>query len=206
MMLTACDTAGNCDTVVYKFKIDHPVMASSIDLILNKNTNLTHCVVFDDLVCQPNLFTVVKSPAHGTYQVSAGLCVKYFPYYNYVGDDTIRLIGCDTCGLHYCDTVTLIFHVQEPTAVAPDNYFVVFGMFPNPVNDKLIVQYYLYEPSDVTFSVFDVSGKLVSADKVHHASTGLQYAQLNTLPLPVGSYMVEVKAGAYTYRKKVIKQ
>ncbi len=206
VIFTACDTAGNCDTVVYKFKIDHPVAASLVELTLNKNTNITYCAVFDDLVCQPTSFTVIKSPAHGTYQVSAGLCLKYFPYYNYVGDDTIRIVGCDTCGLSYCDTITLVYHVQEPNTVQEVNHFIVFGMFPNPVNDKLVVQYYLYEPSQVEFNVFDVAGKLISKDEVFHPNTGLQYAQLNTLALPAGNYVVEVKAGGHTYRKKVIKE
>lgn len=206
VIFTACDTAGNCDTVVFKFKIDHPVVADVVELTLNKNTNITHCAVFDDLVCQPASFTVIKSTAHGTYQASAGLCLKYFPHFNYVGNDTIRIVGCDTCGLNYCDTITLVYHVQEPNALEETNHFIVFGMFPNPVNDKLVVQYYLYESSQVEFSVFDITGKLISQDEVYHPNTGLQYAQLNTLALPVGNYVVEVKAAGHIYRKKVIKE
>lgn len=201
-----CDSLGECDTVVYKIKVDYPVNASEVALTLNKNSNISYCVWFDDLVCQPATVSIAMAPSHGTFQLSDGNCLKYFPYYNYIGDDTLVVIGCDTCGLHYCDTVSLIYQVEEPNAIADDHRLVVFGMFPNPVGDKLIVQYYLYEAADVQFNVYNMAGKLISTDNVYHPDYGLQYAQLNTTALSTGSYVVEVKAEGHSYRKQVIKQ
>lgn len=204
--VSTCDTAGNCDTVVVKIKVASPLEASTESFELNKNTNTTYCVVFDDLPCQPSTVTIARNPSHGTLQISNGNCIKYSPYYNYTGPDTLMVIGCDTCNANYCDTVYLVYETKEPVGVKEESKLVVFAMFPNPTSDKLIVQYYLYEASNVSFKVFDLSGKLISTDEFYQTDMGLKYAQLNTTVLPQGTYIVEVKAGVNTYRKQIIKQ
>lgn len=205
LTISTCDTSGNCDTVVVKIRVDSPLEASTINFELNKNTNSTYAVVFDDLPCQPVTFTIVRNPQHGTLQVNNG-SIKYSPHYNYVGFDTLTIIGCDTCNANYCDTLTLVYEIKEPTGVKEESKLVVFAMFPNPTSDKLIVQYYLYEATNVAFKVYDLNGKLISTDEFYQTDMGLKYAQLNTTVLPQGTYVVEVKAGANTYRKQIIKQ
>jgi alkaline phosphatase D len=202
----ACNNNG-CDTVVYIFKVDHPITASVIDLQLNKNTNITECLVFDDLVGEPVSINVILAPQHGTYQwVGGDSCVKYFPYFNYVGNDTMRFVACDNSGLNHCDTITIIYHVTEPTAVEETNNLVVFGMYPNPVNDKLIVQYYLYDAEEVTMNVYDINGRLISQGNLSSTTTGLHHAQLNTGELAAGNYVVELKTSKLAYRKKIVKE
>lgn len=204
--VSSCDTAGNCDTVVVKIKIATPIAASVDNIELPKNTNITHCVVFDDLPCGATALNVIRNPAHATFQIVNGTCIKYSPYYNYVGLDTIVVTGCDTCNAGYCDTVYVIFETKEPTGIKEESKLIVFAMFPNPTSDKLVVQYYLYEASNVSFKVFDVNGRLISTDEFYQTDMGLKYAQLNTTVLAAGTYVVEVKAGNNTYRKQIIKQ
>ncbi|MCW5907359.1 MAG: alkaline phosphatase D family protein [Chitinophagales bacterium] len=200
------DANGNYDTIVYVIKVGYYTQADTMLVALNKNSNTTQCVTFNDLFCTPDAITVTKIPQHGTYQWANDSCVKYFPHYNYTGFDTMRLIACDTCGPDHCDTLVLVFNVQEPSSVTESKSFVVFGMFPNPVGDKLVIQYYLYETGDVTFTVYSLNGQQLSADSYYHTNTGLQYAQLNTSELPAGTYTVEVRSGNHSFRKKVIKQ
>lgn len=206
IIVSSCDTAGNCDTVVVKIKIATPISASVENIELPKNSNVTHCLVFDDLPCSPSAISVLRSPANGTYQIVNGNCIKYSPYYNYVGLDTVVVTGCDTCNTGYCDTVYLVFNTTDATGIKDESKLVVFAMFPNPTSDKLVVQYYLYEASNVTFNVYDVNGRLISTDEFYQTDMGLKYAQLNTTVLPVGTYVVEVKAGANTFRKQIVKQ
>ena len=87
-----------------------------------------------------------------------------------------------------------------------ENRMVVFGMYPNPVGDKLIIQYYLFRQENVEFKVFDANGRLISEDNAYYPGTGLLYAQINTTPLQAGTYFVEIKAGGHSYRKQVLKQ
>lgn len=206
LSVSTCDSIGTCDTVVVKVRVESPLAASLESYDLNKNTNYTSCVVFDDLPCPPATISIARNPTNGTYQVSNGNCVKYSPYYNYTGLDTMMVIGCDTCNANYCDTVYLVYNTKEPTAIQEESKLVVFAMFPNPTSDKLIIQYYLYEATNVSFKVFDLNGKLISTDEFYQTDMGLRYAQLNTTDLPQGTYVVEVKAGANTYRKQIVKQ
>ncbi len=202
----ACNMNG-CDTVVYVFKVDHPVTPSIIGLQLNKNTNITYCLTFDDLVSEPVAINVTLTPHHGTYQwVGGDSCLKYFPYYNYLGDDTMNFVACDNSGLNHCDTIIIIFHVTQPTAVEEPGNLVVFGMYPNPVSDKLIIQYYLYDAEEITMNVYDVNGRLISEGKISSSTTGLHHAQLSTAELAAGNYIVELRTSTFIYRKKIIKE
>ncbi len=203
VLFKACDNKG-CDTVIYVFRINHPVYPGFADLQLNKNSNVTYCALFDDL--SGNLISkqVVLAPGHGTLQWQGDSCLKYYPYYNYTGDDTVKVKGCDNCGTNHCDTFTLIYHVQEPNAIEA-NPIIVFGMYPNPVNDRLIVQYYLYETHELELNLYDVRGGLISASKIN-STPGLNYAQFNMANLPVGNYIAEVKTNKGSYRKKIIKE
>ncbi len=203
---TACNSNG-CDTVVFIFRVDHPVTASVIELLVNKNSNVTHCLLFDDLVGEPVAINVTIAPLHGTYQwVSGDSCIKYFPHFNYLGNDTMRFVACDNSGLNHCDTITIIFRITEPNGVEETSNMVVFGMYPNPVNDKLIIQYYLYDAEEVVMNVYDVNGRLISQGKISDATNGLHHAQLSTAELAAGNYIVELKTPNLAYRKKIIKE
>lgn len=205
ILFTTCDSLHNCDTVVFIFKVNHPVFASVIEINLNKNSNITNCNLFDDLLCAPVSISVLKNPANATFQIIGDSCIKFSPYFNYFGNDTMKFAGCDTCAPDHCDTTTVIFHTLNPTTVEENMNLVVFGMFPNPVGDKLVVQYYLYEAAETEFNVYDATGRKVSSDKIFAAS-GLQHVQLNMTGLPAGNYIAELKAGENTYRKKVLKE
>ena len=203
----ACDGANNCDTVLYIFRVDHPVSAATVEIPVNKNSNTTLCIVFDDLNPQPSTVTVTLLPHHGTYQwVGGDSCIKYSPYFNYTGYDTMRFVGCETGGLYHCDTLTIVFHVTEPNAIEETPNMVVFGMYPNPVNDRLVIQYYLYEAEPVTMNVYDLNGRLVSTGQLSNATNGLHHAQLSTLELTGGEYLVEIKTESFAYRKRVVRE
>lgn len=204
---TACDSGNACDTVVYIFRVNHPVTGAVVQIQVNKNSSFDYCLVFDDLNGTANLITVTQVPLHGTYQwIGGDSCIKYHPYYNFTGDDTMRFVSCDNSGLNRCDTITLIIHVVEPNALADQNNLIVFGMYPNPVNDKLIIQYYLYQPEEVTMSVRNMNGQLISTGVISNGTSGLHHAQLNTIELPVGAYVVELRTPSFSYRNRIIRE
>jgi hypothetical protein len=118
----------------------------------------------------------------------------------------MRFVACDNSGLNHCDIITIIYHVTEPTAVGETSNLVVFGMYPNPVNDKLIVQYYLYDAEEVTMNVYDINGRLISQGNLSSTTTGLHHAQFNTAELAAGNYVVELKTSKLAYRKKIVKE
>jgi alkaline phosphatase D len=201
----ACDSSNNCDTVAYIFKVEYPITASVAEVSLSKNSNITYCLIFDDLIAKPSAIITTLLPQHGTFQMQGDSCVKYFPHFNYVGDDTIRFIACDTCGINHCDTLTVIFHVLTPTSVKGNDDMVVLGMYPNPVDDKLVIQFYLYEANKVTITIYDVLARKLTESK-NSLGDGLQHLQLNTSSLPKGNYVIELKTKDGGYSKILTKE
>lgn len=205
IVFTACDAGNNCDTIVYIFKVNYPTYHKVIDLYLQKNTQLTYCLNFDDVLLRPSHIVLSRQPSNATYSFISDSCFKYIPYYNYIGNDTVQFVNCDTIGFNHCDTITIIYHVTDVSGVKSNN-LVVFGMYPNPVDDELVIQYYLFNNEDIAFAVYDAAGRIIRTQKVAHADYGLQYLVLNTSQFPSGNYIVELKGNTGSYRKQVIKK
>lgn len=203
----ACQGSSDCDTIVYIFRVDHPVSASTVYVTLNKNSNATECLVFDDLSTEPQSIVISRGPQHGTYtRVGGDSCIKYSPYFNYTGNDTMRFVACDGGVINHCDTIIIIYQVVEPTALPQQSNVVVLGMYPNPVSDNLMIQYYLYEPAPVSVNIYELSGRLISAGQSALFGNGLHHLQLSTNQLAAGTYLIELKAGKFNYKKQVVKQ
>jgi len=199
----ACDSLGQCDTVVYVFNINNPTFAETIVINLLKNTNVTYCPFFDDLFAKPTLVNVIKAPTNGTYQW-VDTCLKYFPFFNYIGNDTMVLVACDNGPIVHCDTIVLVYQVGTTKVEQPEQ-MVVFGVYPNPVGSYMIVQYYLYEPGEVQFNLYNCIGQLMQTSK-QDSGTNLQYVQLKTENIAAGNYVLEIKSKGQTFHRKIVKK
>ena len=206
ILFIGCDTTGRCDTVTWIFKIAPPATYIVINEIVNKNNNVVLCLDFDALHNPHSSIQTRIIPHNSTLQWINDSCVRISPYYNYTGNDTMQFIACDLMPPYLCDTITVYLQVIEPTALPTPSNLVVFGMFPNPVSDRLVVQYYLYQNEIITFNVYDISGKQVSTQSFSHVNSGLQYAEVNMTTLPNGNYIVELKGKNAFYRKKMVKE
>ncbi len=202
---TTCNNSSECDTIVFVLKVNSPLYASDLLITLNKNSNTIYCPYFDDLICPAQGLNILKAPTHGTYQISGDTCLRYFPYFNFTGTDTLKLTGCDTCGINHCDTLNIILNVVDPSSVKQQENLIVFGVYPNPVDEMLFVQYYLNTASLVVFEIFDFSGKLISADSYSHEHTGLLYARIKASNLSAGIYTFKMTSGSNVYSKIILK-
>jgi len=68
---------------------------------------------------------------------------------------------------------------------------ISLGVFPNPVVDEATVAYSLNSGSDVTISLYDMSGKLLNSERMQQAAGDHEY-KLNSSSLPNGMYFVKV--------------
>lgn len=194
-----------CDSVVYEFLVNRPASGSVVNLDVNRNSNITHCLQFDDLLCWVNAPVMIQRPSNATFTRLSDSCYRFNPYFNFVGNDTAVFIACDTCGTGHCDTVTLAFNVQIPSAIEPID-FVVFGIFPNPVNDVMTIQYFEYVPGTTDVVIFNSEGKEIKKYNSKSNNDGLQNLSVYTGELLAGNYLVEVRNGRTTYRKRMVKQ
>lgn len=77
------------------------------------------------------------------------------------------------------------------------------GLYPNPANDKVLLEYGVGEPTDVIITVYDVMGRLIHR-VVRSEQPGHHVVKLNTGSLPMGTYFVTVKLGDKLVRSKFI--
>jgi hypothetical protein len=189
--------------VVYVFNINNPTFSETIVINLLKNTNVTYCPFFDDLFAKPTVVNVIKAPTSGTYQW-VDTCLKYFPFFNFTGNDTMVLVACDNGPIVHCDTIVLVYQVGATKVEQPEQ-MVVFGVYPNPVGSYMIVQYYLYEPGEVQFNLYNGIGQLVQTSK-QDSATNLQYVQLKTENIAAGNYVLEIKSKRQTFHRKIVKK
>ena len=77
------------------------------------------------------------------------------------------------------------------------------GLYPNPANDRVLLEYGVGEPTDVIITVYDVMGRLIHR-VVRSEQPGHYVVKLNTGSLPMGTYFVTVKPGDKLVRSKFI--
>ena len=93
-------------------------------------------------------------------------------------------------------------------AEIPDR-FGISGIFPNPANGPVQIEYYLNEPAPVQISILDQYGQQIKLLLSEHRSAGehqLSWDGLmeNGVPAPSGIYFVRLKAGRKMLVKKLV--
>lgn len=78
------------------------------------------------------------------------------------------------------------------------------SIYPNPVASRMEVQLNLAERQDVTFYVYDLSGKIVLSERAGNLTSGNQTVELNVGRLTKGNYMLRCVAGPVTQTMKFI--
>ncbi len=81
--------------------------------------------------------------------------------------------------------------------------FTDVNVYPNPATDFLNVSFELRENTGVTVELFDISGKKVFVENAGKSSAGTKHFTLNTANLRAGLYILNVRAGGYSFAKKV---
>ncbi|MFN8276379.1 MAG: alkaline phosphatase D family protein [Chitinophagales bacterium] len=206
----ACETVwGVCDTVVYVFKVNHPAQMQTLSFDTLKNNIINYCFAFDDLVGVKGNNQIISNPKHGNFTFTGDSCAKYSPYYNYTGNDTVVFRSCDNCTFPVCDTLRYIFNFREPqkpNAIVETDRMVVLGMFPNPVDEAITVQYYLYKTEDVQVQVTDALGKVLYDQLYRKNEEGLHHALVPMKDVAAGTYQVRVVVGNQVYTKRMVKR
>ena len=78
------------------------------------------------------------------------------------------------------------------------------GVYPNPANDVLNVNYNLKEESNLTMNILSVDGALVRTEDRGNAASGNGTFQVNTSDLAPGIYFVQLMTGTGSTTKKIV--
>lgn len=99
---------------------------------------------------------------------------------------------------------------EEPiggfNSVAESIDILVFGVYPNPFNNQLIVQYNLDVQGAVSIKVVDVNGRVFISETKNNLMTGVNYMKINTTELAQGTYTVLLEVNGQVSGKTVIKK
>ncbi|HIA05600.1 MAG TPA: T9SS type A sorting domain-containing protein [Flavobacteriales bacterium] len=82
---------------------------------------------------------------------------------------------------------------------------VLFGAYPNPVDNLLLAKFYLYEASPVTIKVIDILGKEVATEVLGNLTAGLFYADIDLSALAAGSYIMVLETDRESFKRKIVK-
>lgn len=202
---TTCETAQMCDTIVYAFSFNPYVNADTVFYNIAPNTNLTYCHYFNDLAGTPGTVQTINVQNNGTLTHLGDTCVKYFPYFNYTGYDTISFRSCDNCAVPVCDTVTFVIRTGNFDDLPNTPDAAVLGLFPNPAVDKVVLQYYLFNSQKVNLAMYDAQGKLIHSYQLDK-NEGINHFEFNLSGFAKGIYTVQLQAGSSHYTGRVVKE
>ncbi len=107
------------------------------------------------------------------------------------------------------DDIWILKLVDVPAGVQnPVNTVHAFNIYPNPVSTSAKIDFYLAADNQVTVSIYDMSGKLISTLMDEYLNSG--YQQLNwdcqsdnRQMISNGVYMVKITAGNYAAYSKI---
>jgi hypothetical protein len=172
---------------------------------------LSNCLGFDDLqgtIVSSNLVNLGTNNA-----LSFGdTCISYSSLPGFNGIDTLVFYACDNSVPPLCDTIvywiSITFDSTPDTTGINDvqnSDFAVMGVYPNPFDVEILVQYYQFSNETISIALYDVAGKQIYSQSIGEQSEGLKYARLETSELAKGNYFLEMSSSRFSYTKKVVK-
>ena len=100
-------------------------------------------------------------------------------------------------GLYRCET-----YATHTGLSVPDTPAIVaekkISMYPNPVRETAKVSFELKDDANVTYQVFDMSGRMVKSERLGFFTEGSHESDVTVNELPKGSYILRLNAGSFT--------
>lgn len=203
-LISGCDANGSCDTAVYNIQINGTSKAATQFVNVPKNTIINQCFSFDDLIGTKGSNQLILLPKNGNFSFTSDSCFRFSPFYNFIGSDTLSIVSCDQCTQPLCDTIHYVISFNTTGIV--DDKMVVLGVYPNPIDDFIAIQYFMIEQGEISVELLNNEGKRV-VKQLHKARLhDVSQATINTSTLPSGTYLLKVIQGKQVYTKTIVKK
>ncbi|MDQ3047760.1 MAG: PKD domain-containing protein [Bacteroidota bacterium] len=106
----------------------------------------------------------------------------------------------NSCTAVFCDSVTVVITgVQENTL-----HNMMLNAYPNPVNERLIIDYNLTEASQVTIELMDLIGNSIYSENSSQIK-GKHTIKISTDLISKGAYMIRISSSEGSGSKLIIK-
>lgn len=209
--LTACDSLGICDTLILQIAVAGTNNTTFVQLYGESEELLSNCLGFDDLQGGIANSTLINSGSNNAL-VFGDTCISYSSLVGFEGIDTLVFYACDNSVPPICDTIVYWITIttdtiQDTTGIQEisNTDFTIIGVYPNPFDVEILVQYYQFSEEIMSIALYDISGKQVHKEQIKNKTEGLKYARLETSELAAGNYILTMSSNRFTYSKKVVK-
>ncbi len=91
------------------------------------------------------------------------------------------------------------------TSITPAQFGTVLGAYPNPFIATIGLQFYVDQPKNLIFQVYDMTGRLVKSQPLGILSNGLHYKTIQAGELPIGQYRISISDGENLIGRNVVK-
>lgn len=98
-------------------------------------------------------------------------------------------------------------YVKDNSVTGIDENDLDFGVniYPNPTNNQITIDFNLLDATEVSFEIFDATGRVVALHTLGNLPNGFQSITLNVSNLTNGLYLCNIKAGETVISKRIIK-
>ncbi|MEX0813096.1 MAG: alkaline phosphatase D family protein [Chitinophagales bacterium] len=81
----------------------------------------------------------------------------------------------------------------------------ILGVYPNPAETYLQMQYYSPNQRKIQLQVIDLNGRVLIQEEINRHQQGVNYLQMDISKLAKGTYWVHFNNGEETYQKQIVK-
>jgi hypothetical protein len=120
------------------------------------------------------------------------------------GEYFVKLLVTDGNELQQIVCIVTVGHSGVEFEEGNPLEFSLHTPFPNPFNQFTSIEYNIPSLSDVTFRLYDITGRMVSENFQHSVPVGKHRYFLEAGALPSGKYFLRVEAGEFTGFKTVV--
>ncbi len=163
---------------------------------------VTYANMDDYLDAHNGRFCVTPEYPNGTYCYYATVDAKWNSAYPYAVGPYFYGVYANRKVSSISESVTV--YTNNTTAISKEDFNQMnVSVFPNPVNDVIVVQAGPFLASDVKVQLFDMNGKLVATTVINKGST---LAYFDAQALYEGTYIVTISSGENQISKTVVVQ
>jgi hypothetical protein len=155
-------------------------------------TTMYSSATYDNTTANPNNPSNPPHSVHLGESTTDEMMLIYFAYTDYQsGDENVIIDSAQ---------FTAVQELNSTIVTTPQLYDII----PNPVNEKIVFQYYLPNAVKAKLSIIDISGKIVK-EQTEDLHSGMITSQMYVSELSSGVYFLNLNANGIVRSKKFLK-
>ena len=107
---------------------------------------------------------------------------------------------------YFIDDVSVVACADTGVSITEHDKNFNFKLYPNPVNDKITVQFELIERADVSVEIKNVLGQTVTTNSIDTFEKGKNQIEVDLSGLSPGLYLIQLHSGNKSSSRKIIKE